>query len=243
MKLEFKLKELKTDDKGVRLQFMNVRCAFVYIATPDTRYATEDKGGNVDKASYQLTMLIPKSPEFQKKFGSLMQQAAQLTNVKELSDQDRQKCLEIALSLDEGSVLKDGNNSLSKDNGQIYDGFAEHYSIRAHTQAIKTARGFEPRMPLELVNLKNQPIPRDQHATEFYSGMWADVIVTFKPFKNGTNKGITGYLGAVRKVADDAPFGGSVTFEDTRDDIDIETKEPEAVRAVDGVKTPGFLDE
>ena len=69
----------------------------------------------------------------------------------------------------------------------------------------------KPERPPFVVDGNVQPII---DPTQVYSGIWANVSVTFFPYNAAGKKGVGCGLNGVQKVRDDEPLGSTVTAQD-----------------------------
>jgi len=219
-KLKPVLKELRLTEKGCMTLLQNVRLAFVSVDKPNTRFGTKDATGQAIDGNYEVTCLIPKSEvKFPAVLNKLIEQTLK-NNSNLKTAQDKEKAYKIATKIGaEGGLLKDGDELRNKD-GVVYDGLEGHYALKVKTKAIlNSSGGFSPRMAFKIVDKNKNTIRAHEIADRVYSGVWADVALTFSPYKSGINMGVTTYLSGIQVLFDDTRLGGSDPFT-VREDIE-----------------------
>lgn len=211
----FKVIVESISEKGGRVRFKNVRCAFVKLATPG-KAMTEG-----DDPKYETTLLIPKKSgvefkKLQKALDEVVGSAAKFKNAK-----DKAAALKLVRAIHKhSSVIKDGDKTVDK-SGKIYDGLEGHHLIKASTHSEKKPDGtYKPKQGLILRYRTNEDIPQEDLANQLYSGAWYDIVVFFSPYVYMGKKAVTCYLQGVMKLANDTRLGGLDPFSEGRDDIE-----------------------
>ena len=212
--MKLKIKKNKISEDGANVLIQNARLAFVHLAKP-----SNSPGANSDP-NYEVTILIPKKQK--KEFDQLktiLDETIKQSKAFEKAEQ-RKKAASVALKIhQDGSIIKDGDKMLNRD-GVVYDGLEDHYCIKVKTKAdLKSDNTYAPKVKFPLKYRSNEDVPTEALASEFYSGIWADVSINFKGYVFAKKKfGVTAYLGGVMKLKNGERLGGSNPFE-ARDDI------------------------
>jgi hypothetical protein len=215
-KLNPKIQVLSVNDKGARIRLQNVRLAFVRLSSPAV---FEGKDGN---ATYQVTALIPegKFAPIEKAVFQAVDQATKLN--KKLKEKEKAQALKTAKSTGEaGAIFKVGDNATDS-NDEPYEGMAGMMTLRAKTGAEETATGYKPKVPIQIVDHRNRPIPREELDELIYSGVWADLSITLSPYPTTgvVPAGVTCYLNGVMRLIDDERLGGGGNQFEARDDLE-----------------------
>lgn len=90
------------------------------------------------------------------------------------------------------------------------------------------------------------PFIVDQHVqkiidpTQVYSGMWANVNISFFAYSNSGKKGIGCGLNGVQKLRDDTPFGGAITAEEAFKPVAEPMAGPGATTGTWAMPDPGY---
>jgi len=147
-------------------------------------FKTEEYGG-ADTGKYGATFLIPKSDEATIK--------AIKAAMKEVAEAEFGKPLPKNL----GTCLKDGDD-------KEYDGYADHYSIKATTK----------RRPV-LVNRDKSPIAEDDGI--LYAGCYVNASLDIWAMNNQYGKKVLASLNGIQFARDGESFGAS---NDSMDDFD-----------------------
>lgn len=211
--LKFKTKVLKISEKGANIILQNCRVAFVHLAEP----AVSKLAGFDPK--YEVTCLIPKSATAEiEKIKQAIKDTVRLSE-KLKTASDKKKAESKALKIhQEYCIIRDGDKTKNAD-GIIYDGLEDHFLIKAKTGVTEMSDGsYKLKVPLALKYRSNVDIETENLADELYSGMWADVAVTFQGYIFMKKPGVTVYLNGVMKLKNDERLGKANPFE-ARDDI------------------------
>ena len=94
--------------------------------------------------------------------------------------------------------------------GDGYTQSGKEFGPEAKGHWVFTAGLAEARGPVQVVDLSRNPI---LSPSEIYSGMYANVLVSFYFYKN-ESVGVGAGLGPVQKVADGEPLGGTLPSAD-----------------------------
>lgn len=167
-------------------------CRLCYVHVFD-KFAPKDGMG---ESKYMATILIPKSEK--QTIKAIEEAIANATNKGKVSKWDGKvpKKLE--------TPLRDGEDKENDPDGV----FADCYYLNAK---CNTRPG--------VIDRNKAPIVDEE---DFYSGVWADVSVTFFPYKIGTKGGIGCGLNNLMKFKDDEKFGGGASAENDFADISNE---------------------
>lgn len=163
----------------------NVRLSYVRFDKAVARQPNQE-------AKYSCTVLLPKSDVAQKQA---------LDNA-------------IAAAIVQGRE-RWGNRVPAQPKTVVHDGDGlspqgNEYGSEAKGCWIFTASLAESRGPVQVVDLNRQPILT---ASEIYSGMYANVLISFYMYNN-ESIGVGAGLGPVQKVADGEPLGGKLPSAD-----------------------------
>ncbi len=162
--------------KGVKLTTPVFIAAFPKLFKPEPY---KDGG----KASYQMTMLIPK----ERKEDMKVFQAAATKAAIEAFGTNKAKWPTVKLPWKDGDEKTD------------LAGYAGHYFINAKSYNR-----------VVVVGIDRQPVIEE---SEIYGGMYARAVINVKAVSNGSEWFITCYLQGVQKMKDGEPFGGGCDVE------------------------------
>ena len=163
----------------------NVRLSYVRFDKAVARQPNQE-------AKYSCTVLLPKSDVAQKQ---AMDNAIAAAIV-----QGREKFGK-AVPPKPKTVIWDGDG---------YTQTGKEFGPEAKGCWVFTANLSESRGPVQVVDLNRQPI---LNASEIYSGMYANVLISFYMYNN-ESIGVGAGLGPVQKVADGEPLGGKLPSAD-----------------------------
>lgn len=105
-------------------------------------------------------------------------------------------------------AIKDGD--LPNSNGNIYDGFENHFVIRAWSYNRP-----------QIIDSRKNVIDSSR---EFYSGCYARASIVAFPYNNTGNCGVGFFLNNIQKLADGEKFGGGSTAQDDFDEVEVEVE-------------------
>lgn len=166
--------------KATEVLLKNVRLSYVHILEPHT-------APNQTKPKYSTTILLPKSDVAQK-------QAIDAA---------------IAAAIEEGRQKYGAKSVPAKPKTPVWDGDGYTQNGKEFGPEAKGHWTFtawqDPKYKVEVVDMTGAPIT--DH-TQVYSGMYANVLVTFYYYDN-QSQGIGCSLGPVQKVRDGESLGGA----------------------------------
>jgi len=215
------LKKGQINEKAASLILKNVKLAFVSLDKPRP---------NMQQTAYlyEATVLIPKKnqkivDEILKIGGKLVKDSPKFSDApgKKGKPSEREQAMEIVTTIGEdGSLIKDGDETISKSTEKPYDGCENMYTLKlkAHAEAHDDGT-FSYKQQVKFVFADLSELRRGEIATELYSGAWVDVSFALVPYNYMGSVGVTAYLNGVQKLVDDAKLGGFNPFEDRSEEV------------------------
>lgn len=222
------IKMIRSNDRGATILINNVRLGFVSLAKPNVSFSKPNRDGVIDEGTFEVTCLFPKTFKIVENLQPIAKKVIDSCKLFAKSTAvEKSKALKGAFRIHQDySIIKDGDLLLSKE-GKKYDGFEDHYTIKAKTKAERKNAGepFKAAIPIILTYWNKEVILPEDYSQELYSGILANVCVNLTAYESGKRKGLTVYLVGVQKLKDAPRLGGFNPFEIREDIVEETSKE------------------